>query len=216
MAPGVQTMIKLPGFITRNVLIALILGGVSGIGFLAFLIEFDHMTSGEAFCASCHSMELVAEPYRESKHYMPTSGVRASCGDCHISRGVFAATWDHFLGTKDLISQVFSSIDYDDPVLNALHLPEAAFATREHMRGQGSDTCKRCHVQEAIVGTRAETLAVHRDETKGKTCVDCHINLVHRAVPEKETFKRDAWNRMIEQEFGLEPGAADKLMAGEE
>jgi hypothetical protein len=38
------------------------------------------------------------------------------------------------------------------------------------------------------------------------------MNLVHRKVPDERTFKRDAWNRMIEEEFGLAPGTADRLM----
>jgi len=84
----------LPEFITRHVLFALIIGAVSGVVFIVMLIEFDHYTSTEAFCTSCHSMELVAEPYRNSNHYKPRSGVRASCGDCHVSEGVFAATWE--------------------------------------------------------------------------------------------------------------------------
>ncbi|OQX42612.1 MAG: cytochrome C, partial [Candidatus Sedimenticola endophacoides] len=65
--------------------IALVLGGFSGVGLVLFLIEFDHLTSTEAFCTSCHSMELVAEPYRKSSHYLPDSGVRAHCGHCHVS-----------------------------------------------------------------------------------------------------------------------------------
>ncbi|MCB1801551.1 MAG: NapC/NirT family cytochrome c [Gammaproteobacteria bacterium] len=202
----------LPDFITRHVLFAMVFAGLCGIGFMVFLIEFDHYTSSEAFCTSCHSMELAAEPYRESLHYMPTSGVRASCGDCHVSPGVFAATWDHFIGGKDLFRQLFGA-NYDDPVINALHAPEAAFSAREWFRKRDSATCRRCHVQEAIVGKRADTLEIHREETQGKTCVDCHINLVHREVPERATFKRDAWNRMIEQEFGLEPGTAERLLA---
>lgn len=206
---------RLPKAITRNVIIALFLGGVAGMGFMVFLIEFDHATSSEAFCTTCHSMELAAEPYRQSRHYMPASGVRASCGDCHVSRGVFAATWDHIVGSKDLYRQLFGSVDYDDPVINALHLPQAAFATRAKMRAQNSDTCKRCHTQEAIMGTRADTLQVHLEDAGKKTCVDCHINLVHRKVPEEKTFKRAAWNRMVEQEFGLATGAADALLAGE-
>lgn len=93
-------MISIPAFITRHVLIALLLGGFAGILFVLFLIEFDHVTGSEEFCTGCHSMELVAEPYRDSAHYNPASGVRASCGDCHVSEGVFAATWDHILGEK--------------------------------------------------------------------------------------------------------------------
>jgi nitrate/TMAO reductase-like tetraheme cytochrome c subunit len=39
-------------------------------------------------------------------HYNNASGVRASCGDCHVSEGVFAATWDHAVGGKDLLKQI--------------------------------------------------------------------------------------------------------------
>ena len=202
----------LPDFITRHVLIALVLGGAAGVGFMVFLMEFDHYTSSEAFCTTCHSMELTAEPYRKSKHYLPVSGVRASCGDCHVSPGVFAATWDHFLGAKDLVRQTFGA-DYDDPVVNALHLPEAAFSAREWFRRNDSHTCRRCHQQEAIIGKRADTLAIHQEDAKGKTCIDCHMNLVHREVPARNTFKREAWNRMIEEEFELTAGTAERLLA---
>ena len=201
----------LPTFITRHVLFALLFGGVGGIAFILFLIEFDHYTSSEEFCTTCHSMELVAVPYRNSRHYQPVSGVRASCGDCHVSEGVFAATWDHFIGTKDLLKQLFGA-DYDDPVVNALHLPEAAFAARDWFRERDSATCKRCHELEAIQGKRADTAAIHREETAGKSCIDCHINLVHRKVPGEETFKADAWNRMVEKEFGLQEGEAAALL----
>jgi len=204
--------LKLPLFITRHVLFALVIGGLAGMLFILFLIEFDHFTSTEEFCTTCHSMELVAEPYRQSVHYAPASGVRASCGDCHVSEGVLAATWDHFIGGKDLFNQIFGP-DYDDPVINALHMPDAAFAARRWFKAKDSATCKRCHVQEAINGTRPDTLLIHQEDAKGKSCIECHYNLVHRRVPDEKTFKREKWNRMIEQEHGLDPGAADTLLA---
>jgi nitrate/TMAO reductase-like tetraheme cytochrome c subunit len=204
-------MIKMPSFITRHVLIALLLGGITGILFMMFLIEFDHLTGTEEFCTGCHSMELVAEPYRDSVHYNPVSGVRASCGDCHVSEGVFAATWDHIKGGKDLFAQLFGP-DYDDPAINALHLPEAAFAARRWFKENDSATCKRCHELDAINGTRADTLLIHQQDAQGKSCIDCHYNLVHRRVPDQKTFKRDKWNSMIEQEFNLAPREADKLL----
>ncbi|MEJ1296864.1 MAG: NapC/NirT family cytochrome c [Candidatus Sedimenticola sp. (ex Thyasira tokunagai)] len=202
----------LPAFITRHVLYALVIGGLGGIGFILFLTEFDHFTSSETFCTGCHSMELVAEPYRKSSHYNPASGVRASCGDCHVSEGVLSATLDHLIGTKDLIRQMFGN-NYDDPVVNALHLPEAAFAAREWFKDRDSATCKRCHVKEAINGDRTDTLQIHLEDAKEKTCIECHYNIVHRKVPDKRTFKRAAWNRMIEEEFQLEPGSAEALLA---
>ncbi len=204
--------LRLPLFLTRHVLFALIAGGVGGIVFLLFLIEFDHFTSSNQFCTTCHSMEIAAETYRRSVHYNSPSGVRAECGDCHVSEGVFAATWDHILGTKDLFKQIFGP-DYDDPVINALHLPEAAFSARRWLQSRDSAPCRRCHQLEAIQGIRPDTAEIHQEDAKGKTCVDCHYNLVHRKVPHEKTFKRTAWNQMIEEEFGLNPGTAERLLA---
>jgi nitrate/TMAO reductase-like tetraheme cytochrome c subunit len=203
--------LRLSAYITRHVLFALVIGGVGGVAFMVFLLEFDHYASSNAFCETCHSMSYASESYRQSAHYNSRSGVRASCGDCHVSEGVFAATWDHVLGTKDLIKQLFGP-DYDDPVVNALHLPEAAFTSRRWFQRTDSATCKRCHLLSAIEGSRPDTATLHMEETEGKTCIDCHYNLVHRKVPSEQTFKRDAWNRMIESEYNLEPGTADELL----
>jgi nitrate/TMAO reductase-like tetraheme cytochrome c subunit len=207
--------LRAPLFITRHVLIALVAGGIGGVLFMAFLIEFDHFTSSNVFCTTCHSMTYAEDVYQQSSHYNSASGVRASCGDCHVSEGVFAATWDHAVGGKDLLKQLKGQLlgpNYDDPVLNLLHLPEAAFAARQWFRDRDSATCKRCHTMEAIQGKRGGTAAIHQEETGGKTCIDCHYNLVHRPVPDEQTFKRNAWNRMVEEEFGLPPGKAAQLM----
>ncbi|MFE8032416.1 cytochrome c3 family protein [Thiohalocapsa marina] len=203
------------GFITRHVLIALAIGSLGGMLFMVFLIEFDHYTSTNAFCTTCHSMTYADESLRQTVHHDSASGVRASCGDCHVSEGLFAATWDHAMGARDLFKQLFGP-DYDDPVINALHLPDAAFRARAWFRARDSATCKRCHVQEAILGKRVDTAAIHREETDGKSCIDCHYNLVHRKVPDESTFKREAWNRMVEEEHGLEPGTAAALLSGRE
>lgn len=204
--------LRLPVFITRHVLFALVAGGIGGVLFMAFLIEFDHFTSSNAFCTTCHSMTYADDVYQQSTHYNSASGVRASCGDCHVSEGIFAATWDHAVGGKDLIKQIFGA-NYDDPAVNLIHLPESAFAAREWFRDRDSATCKRCHTMEAIQGKRGGTAAIHAEEAQGKTCVDCHYNLVHRPVPDESTFKRDAWNRMVEEELGLPPGRADEILA---
>ena len=202
---------RLPSFITRLVLVALVIGGLGGVALMTFLIELDHFTSSNEFCTGCHSMTFAEQSYQKSVHFNSSSGVRASCGDCHVSQGVFAATWDHVIGTKDLLKQFFGP-DYNDPVVNVLHLPEAAFHARRWFKERDSATCKRCHALEAIQGKRANTAAIHLEETEGKSCVECHYNLVHRKVPDQKTFKRDAWNRMVEEEFDLEPGTADRIL----
>jgi nitrate/TMAO reductase-like tetraheme cytochrome c subunit len=204
--------LRLPAFITRHVVFALVAGGIGGVLFMTFLIEFDHYTSSNAFCTTCHSMTYADDVYQQSTHYNSASGVRASCGDCHVSEGIFAATWDHAIGGKDLIKQLFGA-NYDDPAVNLVHLPEAAFAARQWFRDRDSATCKRCHTMEAIQGKRGGTAAIHAEEAEGKTCVDCHYNIVHRPVPDESTFKRYAWNRMVEEELGLPHGRADEILA---
>ena len=61
-------------------------------------------------------------------------------------------------------------------------------------------TCRRRH-----------TRAIHQEDAQGKTCIDCHINIVHQPVPEQATFKREAWHRLVEERFELEPGTADRV-----
>ena len=41
--------LRLSAYITRHVLFALVIGGLGGVLFMVFLIEFDHYTSGNAF-----------------------------------------------------------------------------------------------------------------------------------------------------------------------
>ena len=207
---------RLPWYITRHVLYALVIGGLGGVTFMVFLLEFDRFTGSGEFCTTCHSMRYADESYRQSTHYSSASGVRADCGHCHVSEGVFAATWDHTIGVKDLFKQIAGEIlgpDYDDPVIHALTLPEAAFSARRWFRKTGSATCKRCHVLEAILGERPDTAQIHLEEAGTKTCIECHYNLVHRKVPDEKTFKREAWNAMIEEEFGLEPGSATRRLS---
>ncbi len=210
-------MIKrlIPEFITRHVLFALVAGSLGGILFMVFLIEFDHRTSTNEFCTSCHSMTYAETAYQQTVHYNSASGVRASCGDCHVSEGIFAATYDHLLGIKDLFKQFFGP-DYDDPVIKALHTPDAAFVARDWFQRRGSATCQRCHVLEALQGSRTHTAAIHREDAAGKSCIECHYNLVHRVVPDQRTFNREAWNQMIEEEFELAPGTAERLLRGDD
>lgn len=196
-----------PWIITQRGLLALAIGSVGGSLFMLLLIRFDHAFSSNEFCTGCHSMTFAAETYQRSSHFNSSSGVRAECGHCHVSRGILAATWDHILGTRDLLKQLFGA-DYDDQVINTLHLPDAAFTARRWFRANDSATCRACHVQDAIQGRRADTAEIHRVDAKGKTCIDCHYNLVHRKVPDESTFKREAWNRMVEEEFGLAAGSA--------
>jgi nitrate/TMAO reductase-like tetraheme cytochrome c subunit len=108
---------RLLSFLTRSVLVALVIGGLGGVVFMTFLIDVDRFTSSNELCTSCHSMIYADESYRRSSYFSSSSGVRASRGDCHVL--------------------------------------------------------------------------------------------------DQKTFKRDAWNRMVEKELGLEPGSAERILAGD-
>ena len=94
-----------------------------------------------------------------------------------------------------------------DPLSGRPYIPGSS------LKGKMRSLTEKSDGLEARQGKRDETAAIHREETQGKTCIDCHENLVHRHVTSQETFKRAAWNQMIEEEFGLLPGTAERLLA---
>jgi hypothetical protein len=60
--------------------------------------------------------------------------------------------------------------------------------------------------------TLVSSSAIHLEEAEGKTCIDCYINFIHRRVPDERIFRRTEWKRIIEMEFDLEPGSAERLL----
>ncbi|MDH3975382.1 MAG: NapC/NirT family cytochrome c [Deltaproteobacteria bacterium] len=163
---------------------------------------FDRFSRTEAFCTSCHSMDLMGKEYRESIHYSSRSGVRASCGDCHVSKGTLAAMWEHFMAASMVYSEALH--DFSDPVATEKARPQMAFKARKWFRERGSATCRNCHVLDAILGSRRGIGAVHIDDAMKKdgNCIECHMNLVHRFVPGEKVFKKAAWDRMVDEEYG--------------
>lgn len=163
---------------------------------------FDEFSRTEPFCTSCHSMNLMGKEYRESIHFSSRSGVRARCGDCHVSKGTLSALWEHFTAASMVFSEVVH--DFSDPVATEKARPDMAFKARKWFRKTGSATCRNCHVLDAIMGSRPGIGAVHIDDARKKdgNCIECHMNLVHRYVPGEKVFKRDAWDRMIDEEYG--------------
>ncbi len=192
----------------------------AGAGVLLVLIllvfAFDEFSRTETFCTSCHSMKPMGREYRESIHYSSRSGVRARCGDCHVSQNIVAALWEHFMAAQMVLGEVLH--DFKDPVETEKRRPEMAFKARRWFIKTGSKTCKKCHVLEAIMGSRAGIGAVHLDDAAKKdgNCVECHINLVHRYVPGEKVFKKEAWDRMIEEEYGRRPKEQVKKEAAQD
>src|ERR1035437_5454610 len=68
-----------------------------------------HITSTDAFCSSCHQLNVVPE-WKASLHYANASGFVAGCSDCHEPRDPLGMAirkveavneaWNQLLGTS--------------------------------------------------------------------------------------------------------------------
>lgn len=149
----------------------------------------DRYFSSNAFCATgCHVMEAtVYKEYKDSTHWKTATGVRPSCADCHVSKALAPAWWDHVLGTKELYANVILGIrtaeDFEEV------RAEVADTVRFRMLANDSRNCRECHLMEAIRPARKRGQRQHADAIEtGTTCIACHYNLVHKEVEPSEAF----------------------------
>lgn len=169
-----------------------LLGGLV-LGVLAALgaEQFDRVTSTDAFCTSCHAMRAYVaddQTFLDSAHRTAASGVRPTCADCHIPKGLVVASYTHVVnGIGDLYGQI--AYDYDDPSVWQQRRPQLAHAVRDWMRANDSITCRSCHLEAAIEPARQRGKRAHAEAgEQGMTCIDCHYNLVHEPVEPRESF----------------------------
>src|SRR5262245_3438802 len=68
-----------------SVLALVIVGLVIGVAGTIATQVMVNVTGTNEFCGgACHSMQWVAQEYRQSVHYLNRTGVAASRHDCHI------------------------------------------------------------------------------------------------------------------------------------
>jgi len=138
-------------------------------------------TNREAFCISCHEMEVnVYQEYRNTIHYSNRSGVRATCPDCHVPR-----EW----GPK-IVRKIQASNEVWHKLLGSIDTPEKFNAKRlqlaqnewKRMKANDSQECRNCHnfnfFDYAEQGRRSAK--AHQDGLNaGLTCIDCHKGIAH-------------------------------------
>jgi nitrate/TMAO reductase-like tetraheme cytochrome c subunit len=160
----------------------LIGGGVLGAGAVIASVEVNRITSTDAFCTSCHSMQFVAaDPhFAQSAHRANAAGVRVTCADCHIPRGNwFVETWTHARsGLRDVIAE--KTHDFADPATWQARRARLAEETLAAMRAEDSATCRTCHDAAALAAKGEAGPAAHAAlKQGGVTCVDCHAGVAH-------------------------------------
>lgn len=131
-------------------------------------------------CAECHAYPF--EEYRDSPHYYNDQGIKPGCVGCHNPHSVRQVlAWKFFYVNRGTFGESpfhkISNSLRDVPAWEALRI-DLAGRVRDQMVAEDSVKCKNCHKPEAEWFT-----AITRHQEKGdKTCVECHYNLVHKAV----------------------------------
>ncbi len=158
-----------------------LVGGIA-LGIIG-LLAFDwtlHATSTDAFCTSCHEMEIPLAQLQKTSHFNNRTGAAASCADCHVPRDflpkmvrkVEAAreVWGHFSGI------------IDTPEKYAAHAPAMKAREIARLKANDSQECRDCHDAERMLSVIQTSKAqrFHRALAKNrKTCIDCHAGIAH-------------------------------------
>ena len=163
-----------------------IMFAVGIVFFIAFNSTLD-ATNTLGFCTSCHEMDTVYEEYQESIHYRNSSGVRATCPDCHVPRPWFAKVFRKAQATfNELPHKIMGTIDTEEKFrAKRLELAESVW---ENMKDTDSRECHNCHSLEAMELKMQDKSArkKHSRERmleRGETCIDCHKGIAHE-LPE--------------------------------
>jgi cytochrome c-type protein NapC len=174
----------------------------AGLALLGLGIVFggEAALSTNSFCLSCHSMSYVGEELRKSTHYAAL-GADPGCKDCHIPQGFTnfgLALQAHAVdGTRELLVEL--TRDYPDVASFDARRLEMAHHARMTMKRWDSITCRACHRNPRPPGASAR--ADHEKmKTEGKTCIDCHQNLVHKEVDETDLDASLAQGKMVIRE----------------
>jgi len=158
---------------------------VTGSAFTAGFNVATEATNEETFCISCHEMkQTVYQEYQGTIHDSNTSGIRATCHDCHVPkewlpkmiRKINAASdlYHHYMGTIDTLEK-----------FEARRLLLAKIVWKD-MTATDSRECRSCHAVNMMDFTEQDGRAARKHkkaEEKGETCIDCHKGIAH-TLPE--------------------------------
>ena len=99
------------GGISVIALIGLALVFVAGIAFSGIFNVGLAYTNEMEFCTSCHSMKTNYDEYKETMHFKNTSGVQATCSDCHVPKEFGPKMYAKVMAAKDVYHEIMGTID---------------------------------------------------------------------------------------------------------
>lgn len=144
-------------------------------------------TNTTEFCTDCHSMKINLEEYKETPHYKNTSGVRASCADCHVPKQFVPKMIAKVMAYKDVLHEILGTIDTKEKYES--HRWEMANRVWDKMKANDSRECRSCHDYDQMDLSEQDRSARKRHARavdEGRTCIDCHKGIAHEEPDEPE------------------------------
>ena len=176
--------------------------GLSGVALVAVTNKTVIWSSSNAFCGTfCHSMTWASAGYHQGPHFINASGVRASCGQCHIPYDSSHATATEYVellvfkanrGAKDFWGELHKNIATKENWEK--RRPQLAAQFDSYLQAHNYITCRGCHVLDAFGGPRSQMKAlIHKDLIKDNDvgCLRCHRDVGH--VYEQPAPKVGGW-----------------------
>jgi cytochrome c-type protein NapC len=139
-------------------------------------------TNTETFCIGCHEMrDNVYAEFKDTIHDKNRTGVRATCPDCHVPRGVVPTLKAKVGASFELWGKITGAINTKEKFEAQRH----TLATHVWARMKASDSleCRNCHHADAWDEEKQSERAKARHakaKAEGLTCIDCHFGIAHK------------------------------------
>jgi nitrate/TMAO reductase-like tetraheme cytochrome c subunit len=176
--------------------------GLTGVALVAMTNKAVIWSSSDSFCGTfCHTMTWTSAAYHQGPHFINASGVRASCGQCHIPYDSSHATATEYVklllykadrGAKDFWNESRKTIATKEEWEK--QRPRLRTEFESYTKAHNYITCRGCHSLEAFGGPRSRMKAlIHKDLIKANTfdCFQCHQDVGH--VYEQPVAKVGGW-----------------------
>ena len=176
------------GLVAGVVAALLVIGGA-----FAFEPVTRNLVANNDLCTYCH-LEWEFDPtvrlsLSRPMKATPDGDDLAQCVDCHVPEGISGSlyAWLHFASITDFFGH-FRDLETERA---GTYLPPraiTAYRTRDRLYQYDSITCRGCHAEDEIKLSTAGGREAHKLAREEKmTCIECHINLVHRRVDRRPT-----------------------------
>ncbi|WGV99298.1 pentaheme c-type cytochrome TorC [Vibrio sp. YMD68] len=156
-------------------------GFIAGVIFWGGFNTALEATNTEEFCIGCHTMsENVYVELQETVHWKNSSGVRATCPDCHVPHEWTAKIARKMQASKEVFAQIFG--DLGTPEKFEARRLELARHEWDRFSANGSLECKNCHAYESMDFEQMSPTAriqMKQAAERDQSCIDCHKGIAH-------------------------------------